>query len=388
MRNTYARGITISPVLTLAFGLFLALPACGGKEAPQAAPLPEVTVSQPLIEPVTDYLDFTGNAEASETVNLQARVSGFLTKVAFKDGDMVKQGSLLFEIEPEPYAEKAALAEAAVKAAEAELLRATLEYNRQADLVKQKAVAVAEVEKARALRDTAQARVEQAKSELAISKIQLSYTTILAPFDGRLDRRLKDPGNLVGSGEATLLTTIRKMDPIYAYFSINEKDLVRVRRPIKPGEQREIFAGIEGEDGYPHRGVIDFGSTSLDTSTGTLLLRGVFQNEPLGLMPKILPGMFVRLRVPVGKREQAVLVPERALGIDQGGRYVLVVGDQSVVDKRPVKTGALVRNLRVIEEGLSGEEQVIIAGLQQARPGSKVKPISAKQTSSAESAVK
>jgi RND family efflux transporter MFP subunit len=378
MMKAIANKQTRNCVALFCFVAAAAICAIGcGKEGPKAMPVPEVTVVQPAKQPVTDFLEFTGNAQASDTVQLQARVSGFLTKVNFKDGDWVKQGDLLFEIEPELYAARLALAEAAVVSAQAELLRATIEYNRQADLAKQKAVAVSEVDKWRAQRDSAQAKLDQAKSEVEIGRINLSYTQVRAPFDGRLDRKLKDAGNLVGAGEPTLLTTIYHMNPIYAYFSINEKDFVKVRAPRKDGDpaQAVVFAGTEGEDGYPHQGVIDFGSSSLDPNTGTLLLRGVFDNPAFAEMPKILPGMFVRLRVPVGQREQAVLVPDQALGVDQGGRYVLTVTSQEIVDKKPVKTGALVNGLRVIEQGLVGDESVIVAGLQQARPGAKVKPV-------------
>lgn len=350
---------------------------CGGKEGPKAAPVPEVTVTQPVKQPVTDYLEFTGNAQASEMVQLEARVSGFLTKVNFKDGDWVKRGDLLFEIEPEPYAAKLTLAQAAIVAADAELLRANIEYNRQADLAKQKAVAVSEVDKWRAQRDSAQAKLDQAKSEVVLAQIELGYTQVRAPFDGRVDRRLKDPGNLVGVGGPTLLTTIYRMDPIYAYFSINEKDLVKVRKPRMQidAEKLKVFGGIEGEEGYPHEGVLDFGSSALDPSTGTLLLRAVFDNPPFALMPKILPGMFLRLRIPVSQREQAVMVPDRSVGVDQSGRFVLVVTKEGIVDKKPVKTGVLQSGLRVIDEGLAGDEAIIVSGFQQARPGSKVKAV-------------
>ena len=352
------------------------LAACGGKEAPKTVPVPEVTVVQPSIEAVTDYLEFTGNAQASDMVELRARVSGFLTKVSFRDGEIVKAGDLLFEIEPEPYAAKLKLAEAQVIAAQAELQRANLEYNRQSELVKQKAVAVSEVEKWKAGRDAAQAKLDEARAQLELAKIQLGYTQIRAPFDGRIDRALKDPGNLVGVNEATLLSTIYRMNPIYAYFSINEKDFVKVRRPPEEGSKPiEVSLASEGEQGYPHVGSIDFGSSALDESTGTLLLRGVFDNPPFGVMPTILPGRFVRLQVPIKQRPSAVLIRERAVGVDQSGRYVLTVNAEGVVDKKPVKVGALVKGQRVVEEGLKGDEAVIVRGMQQARPGSKVKAI-------------
>ncbi len=379
MSNLRASAFTLfySWSCSLIAAVLLFLPACGGKGEQKSLPVPEVSTVKPTVQTVTEYLDFTGNTQATSAVQLEARIPGFLTKVNFKDGDWVKEGDILFEIEPDSYAAKLQLAEAAVAASQAELLRASSEYNRQLDLVKQKAVAVADVEKWKAQRDGAQAAVSQAEASLALAKIQYSYTQVRAPFDGRVDRRLKDPGNLVGVSGPTLLTTIYNMEPIYAYFSINEKDLVRVRRTEQQvGEKIPVAGAIEGESGYPHQGYIDFGSTSLDAGTGTMLLRGVFENPRTALvLPKILPGMFMRLRVPVGERPQAVLVPEKAVGMDQGGRYVLVVDAQNTVNKMPVKGGTLIDGLLLIDEGLKGDEAVIVNGLQQARPGTKVKAI-------------
>jgi len=352
-----------------------ALSGCRGKAPAKQALLPVVTVAPPFKQPVTDYLEFTGNADASETVQLQARVSGFLTKAAFKDGDFVKQGDLLFEIEPEPYAAKVKLAQAAVAGAAAELQRATLEYNRQLDLVKKNAVAVADVEKWRAQRDNAQAALDQNQAQLDIANIDLSYTQVRAPFDGRVDRRLKDPGNLVGAGEATLLTTIYHVLPIYVYFSINEKDLVKIRQRPAASDKPVVFGAIEGDQGYPMQGYIDYAASAVDPGTGTLQLRAVFENPAMGRLPKVLPGMYVRLRLPVNQRPEALLVPDAAIGVDQAGSYVLVAGADDLVDKKPVTTGARAGELRVIESGLNGDERVVVNGFQQARPGSKVKPV-------------
>jgi RND family efflux transporter MFP subunit len=372
---TNSLSILVQPTLFLLVGAAF-LSGCGDK-ASTPLPIPEVTTALPVKQPVTDYLEFTGNAQGSAVVDLKARVSGFLTKVNFQDGDLVKEGDLLFEIEPEPYAAGVKLAQAQVGSAQAELQRATLEYNRQLELIKKNAVSVSEVEKWKAQRDAMQASLEKSQAQLEQAQIEYGYTQIKAPFDGRVDRRLKDTGNLVGAGEATLLTTIYRTNPIYVYFSINEKDLVKVRRPKTKNsvEKQVIYAEIEGEEGFPHKGRVDFGATAVDTSTGTLLLRAVLENPRFGMMPKILPGMFVRLRAPVAERPEAILVPDRSIGMDQSGRFVLAAGQGDVVDKKPVKTGALVGSLRVIEEGLNGDERIIVSGMQQARPGSRVKPV-------------
>lgn len=351
----------------------LAFIACNKTDTEKSVTLPEVVVKSVETQTVTDYLEFTGNTAASSVVELRARVSGILTKVNFKDGDIVKEGDVLFEIEPETYAAKLALTEAQLVATQAELQRASQEYSRYAELVKQRAVAVSEVEKWKAQRDAAQARFDEAKARVELAKIEFSYTKVIAPFDGRVDRSLKDPGNLVGATEATLLTTIYRMNPIYAYFSINEKDLVKVREPNSNRANSKVEMTTEGEAGYPYLGVIDFGSSSLDTSTGTLLIRGVFHNPSFGMLPKIIPGMFVRLRVPVKERSDAILVPEQSIGVDQGGEFVLTVEEGDIVNKRPIKTGALVNSKKVIEQGLSPDAKVITSGLQRVRPGMKVR---------------
>lgn len=343
-------------------------------------PPPEVTVGRPQQRPVTDYLLVTGNTQAAETADLRARVEGFLASVHFNDGDVVKKGDLLFVIEPRPYEAKVRLSKANVAASEAKLLRANQEHERQLRLLRENATAGSEVERWKAERDAAIANLDETRANAELAELNLAYTRILAPFDGRIDRRLKDPGNLVGAGEKTLLATLSRMSPIYAYFTLSERDLFRIngrKEGRKPGltYKAPIFLGTEGEDGYPIEGQLDFSATSLDPGTGTLLIRAVFDNPVSGKVPRLLPGMFVRLRIPVRSRENAVVLPERALATDQGGRYVLVVNDQNVAEHRPVKAGELAEGLRVIEEGLKGDEWVILSGIQRARPGSRVTPV-------------
>jgi RND family efflux transporter MFP subunit len=349
-------------------------------------PPPEVTVSRPVQEAVTEYLELTGNTQAIEQVALVGRVEGFLTSINFKDGDIVKKGDLLFVIEPPPYEAKVKLAGANLAASQARLLRAGLEYNRQQQLIKQNATSQATVEQWQAERDAAEADVQQNKANLELARISLSYTQVRAPFHGRIDRHLVDPGNLVGSGQATQLANIYRVDPIYAYFSISERELVRIlarererhkEDPKRKDEETPVYLGIEGEEGYPHEGRFDFASTSLDPGTGTLLMRGIFSN-PFSSgrgAPAILPGMFVRIRIPVHVRKHALLVSERALGVDQGGRFVLVVNAQNVVEQRSVSVGQAEDGMRVIKEGLQGDESVVVNGIQRARPGATVKPV-------------
>jgi membrane fusion protein, multidrug efflux system len=350
-----------------------------------APPPPKVTVTLPLVQPLTEYLELTGNTQAIETVQLKARVKGFLTQIGFKDGDVVKKDATLFVIEPPPYEAKVKLAEANVASAKARLLRASQEYRRQEQLIKQSATSQSEVEKWQAEQDAAQASLDEARANLDIAKINLGYTVIKAPFLGRVDRHLVDLGNLVGSGEATLLSTIYRLDPIYAYFNINEKDLVRAMEKDKEDGKRDlapfpVYLAIEGEEGYPHKGKLDFAATAVDTSTGTLLLRGIFDNPLQGGIPKMLPGMFIRVRIPLDTIPEALFVSERSLGVDQGGAYLLVVNDKDVVEQRSVRIGRRVKGMRAIMEGLKKEDRVVVNGIQRARPGAHVTPVQQEET--------
>lgn len=343
-------------------------------------PPPEVTVSPPAVQPLTEYLELTGNTVAIDKVELRARVPGFLAKIGFKDGDVVDKGATLFIIEPEPYEAKVNLSVANVASAEAKLMRADQEYKRQQQLIKEKATSQSEVEKWRAQRDAAQAGLDEARANLEIARINLGYTVMKAPFQGRVDRHLVDVGNLVGTGEATLLSTIYRLDPMYAYFNINERDLVRLMLKDQQNSARDpsptpVYLGIEGEKGYPHKGRLDFAATAVDTSTGTLLVRGIFDNPIKGHVPKMLPGMFVRIRIPVDTRDGVFFVTDRAIGVDQGGPYLLVVNAENVVEHRSVRMGPLVEGMRAVLEGLQKEDRVVVNGLQRARPGVKVTPV-------------
>ena len=378
-RSSLRAMLGLAPVVVL----FALAGGCGQKENKFAPPPPpQVTVSRPLEKPVTDYLELTGNTQAVDQVELQARIEGFLTSIHFKDGDFVRKGDLLFVIEQAQYQAKLEEAQGRLAAAEAQVLRANQEYERQLGLFAENATSKSEVERWKAQRDAAQASVEEAKANLELAKINLGYTRVMAPFDGRMDRHLVDPGNLVGAGKPTPLAYITRLDPIYAYFSVNERDLIRImkkgRGEGKPVAQvtLPVYLGIAGEEGYPHEGRFDFASSSVDPNTGTLLLRGVFSNPKIGAAPpRLLAGMFARIRIPVDVRDRALLVSERALGVDQAGRYLLVVNDQNVVEQRSVKVGALIEGMRVIEEGLKGDEWVVVDGIQRARPGAKITPV-------------
>jgi RND family efflux transporter MFP subunit len=374
------QGIALSGFWRLFWGLLLTVslfPAgCGEKSTYAPPPPPKVTVSQPLKRPVTDYLEFTGNTQAINTVTLRARVQGYLEKVFFKDGERVKEGMVLFLIQQNTYEAQLAQAEAQILQQQANLDHAIIETERYSRLVKLKAAAQTDYDNWRFQQDSYRAAVVAAKANRDLAKLNLGYTKVTAPFSGRIDRRLVDPGNLVGAGEFTPLVQISQIDPIYVYFNINEKDLFRVigesGKSVEQAtkEKLPVLLGLVNEPGYPYRGHLDFSAISVTPSTGTLLLRGIFPN-PSGL---ILPGLFARVRVPLARERQALMVPQVAVGFDQQGAYVLVVDENQVAQRRGVTLGTQVEAFRVIEDGLKESEWVVTNGLLRAIPGRKVSP--------------
>ena len=354
---------------------------CEKKNQYAAPPPPSVTVAGPIQKDVTDYLEFTGTTQAVASVDIRARVQGFLQSVHFKDGAVVKKGDLLYIIDPATYQASVDKAEGDLAAKKAQFDRAEVEYQRNLRLIKENATSERDLNNSKASRDTAKADVAVATANLENAKINLGYTTIRAPLDGKIGRSQVDVGNLVGAGEYTLLTTIKKYNPIYAYFTLNEHDLLTVmkmsRRENNKTPETEhvpVFLGLANDTGYPHQGELDFADLGVDQSTGTMLLRGVFKNP---YPPPIIPGLFVRLRVPLGIHSNALLVSERAIGTSQQGKYILVVNEENTVEARPVQLGALDGGFREIVQGLKADDRVIVNGMQRARPGSKVNPTSA-----------
>ena len=363
----------VLPVWLIVLVLFLS--GCGEKPKQQPPPPPKVTVAQPVQRMVTDSLEIPGNSQAIYTVQLVARVAGYLEKVLFQDGQFVKQGQQLFLIQQNTYQDNLQQAEAAVLQFRAQLTYAEAQFNRYSNLVLEKAGSQSDVDNWRFQRDTAQANLRSAEAQRSLAQLNLSYTDVRAPFDGRMDRRLKDPGNLVGAGENTILAQINQVDPIYVYFNISDVDVARLLKTTRgiPGlattQKWPVYAGMPNEEGYPHRGYLDFAAISLTPTTGTLLVRGIFPNSN----GQILPGLFARVRLPL-EQKPAFLVPEVAIGHDQQGSYVFVVNEKNVVERRSVKTGPTVDSLRAIDEGLKGTERVIVNGLLRAAPGRQVTP--------------
>jgi RND family efflux transporter MFP subunit len=364
--------------------LMYVVAGCGPTAPPVAeTPPPPVTVSQPVAREIIDQDDYEGRIGSTETVDVRARVKGYLDKVNFQAGQVVKPKDLLYEIDPRPYQESLHAAEAQLAGADAALDLAKKEYARTLSLVRSKAASREELDVwlgkqgvAKAERLKAQAAVEQAKLDLGFTKIE-------APIYGKISRTQVTAGNLVNAGGGeTLLTTITSVDPIYVYFDVDERALMRYRKhfqknaPKRDGEPSvkelkiPVYVGLEGEQGYPHKGVLDFADNRVNPSTGTIQVRGVLPN-PNRIMDS---GMRARVRVPVSDPQKSLLVTERAVGTDQGLRYVYVVNDQNIVERRDVKLGRVSDGLQIVQDGVKPEDWIIVNGIQRVRDGAKVEP--------------
>jgi RND family efflux transporter MFP subunit len=360
----------------LVLGCSLGLAGCARRpsEAPTPAP-PPVSVSYPVEREVTDHADFTARTAAVDSVEVRAHVWGYLDKVNFKEGALVKKGDVLFELDPRPYQALLDQAKAKVRQAEAQLRFSESDYERNLGLMRSRAVARADMERIEASRDTALANLAADKALVVSRDLDLLYTKVTAPVSGRVSRYAVTVGNLVQSGDqggGTLLTTIVSVDPMYAYFDVDERTVLRVKRLIREGKagtpdavEVPLWLGLADEDGHPHRGTVDFVDNQVNPRTGTQRVRGVFPNKD----ELISPGYFARVRVPIGAPHKALLISDRALDTDQGQKIVYVVGKDSRVASRPVRLGALHNGLREITDGLRPGERVIVNGLQQVRPG-------------------
>ncbi|MGD8441786.1 MAG: efflux RND transporter periplasmic adaptor subunit [Holophagae bacterium] len=350
--------------------------ACRGTPETAAPPPPEVIVATPVQRDVTVFSEFTGTTEARRSVEVRARVQGLLESIEFEPSSFVRAGDVLFIIEPAPYRAQRDRAEAGLESAEAGLARAESDLDRLEQAVKTNAVSQQEVTRARAERDQASAAVLQAQTTLTNAEIELGYTTVASPIDGMISRNFVDVGNLVGAGEPTLLATVRQIDPIYAYFDVSER-LIASLLATSGGHKGPASEGqipitlVLKETGYEVEGTVDAIDNTVDPATGTMQVRGIFPNSDA----LVLPGFFVHVRLPGKLLAGALLVEETALGTDLGGRYLMIVGDGNVVEKRYVEPGPLEEDMmRVVLDGVEPGERYVSKGLQRARPGMPVTP--------------
>lgn len=367
----------------ICFLVLTSVVGCENSKPPMAEPPPPpVTVSLPVAKDVTDYDEYEGRITAIPIVEVRARVRGHLVKINFEDGQIVKQGDLLFEIDPRTYQADLQGAEAQKSAADAAHKVAEATAQRDARLVGTGAVSRQDYEVSVGKQAVSLADIRKAEAAIARAKLDLEFTKITAPISGKIGKAQVDVGNLVNaSGGETLLTTITAVDPIYVYFNVDERALLRYRRdPNRNKERKEgitlkdlkipVEIALEGESDYPHKGVLDFADNRVDPKTGTIQVRGVFANADRLLDS----GMRARVRVPVSAPYKALLVTDRAIGTDQDLKYVYVVNAEKVAKRRDVKLGRFKDGLRVIEKGLQPDEQVIVNGIQSVRPEMKVDP--------------
>jgi len=356
----------------------LVLSACGEDNHYVAPPPPKVTVAAPTKQAVTRYLELTGNTVAINSADLVARVAGFMQDILYQDGAVVTKGTPLFTIEPKPYDVKLQQAQAAEASAQATLKQAQADFDRQSSLVASQSVSRATYDQATANRDAAQGSLDQARANTQLAQLNYDYAHVSAPFDGVVTARQVSVGQFVGgSGSPTVLATIVQIDPIYVTFNISERDVLHLREVMaKRGISRDdlmqvpVEIGLQTETGYPHSGHFNYAAPEVNASTGTLPARAIFANADRTL----LPGYFVRVRIPVDDQPDALLVPDTALGSDQSGRYLLVLNKDNVVEHRNVQIGPVINGLRVIDDGLKADDRVVVAGVLRAIPGQKVDP--------------
>jgi RND family efflux transporter MFP subunit len=359
------------------------IPSAPPAAAATPAQLPQATQPIPVVTPrmqsVKDYLEIEGNAQSVNAVKLIARVEGYLEKIHYEDGQFVKKDDLLFTIQQDQYKDQLQQAQAQLLTAQASLTYAKTELVRYSKLVKQDAATQTEVDHWTFERASAEASLLNAQAQLALAKLNLSYTEVKAPFDGIVGKHLIDPGNVVGGGgQQTALAEITQLDPIYVVANLSEQQVLQVRQNLN--QHRLTFAdlrkvpvdvALSDQSGYPLQGTIEYVSPGIDPTTGTLLVRGILANPNRTL----LPGFFIKMRLPMGRVDvNALLVPDRSLQEDQGGRYVLVVGKDDVVEQRYVQPGQLDGALRVINSGLKPDDRVVVGDLWRVTPGTKVTP--------------
>jgi len=363
--------LTLSALLISSF-----LTGCGKRAQPAAPPPPTVSVIQPVAREVVEWDEYIGRLESPETVEVRARVSGYLDKVHFKEGKEVKKGDLLFTIDPRPYQAEFDHANAEYERAVSQTDLAKNDFERAKRLIATKAISEEDYDTKSKTYTAAQAAVRSAKATLDSAKLNLEFTQIHAPIDGRISRAVVTEGNLISSGVAgsgaTLLTTIVSLNPLYLYGDADERSVLKYlhlrREGTRVSARDELIPaemGLADEAGFPRKGYMDFVDNRIDPGTGTMRARGVFSNADHSLSP----GFFGRIRIPGSGKYPALLIPDRALGSDQAQKFVYVVNAEKKVEFRPLKIGPMIDGLRVVKEGLKPGEQIVIEGLMRVRPG-------------------
>jgi multidrug efflux system membrane fusion protein len=362
-----------------------ALVGCARRQPEAASPPPPVIPVSEIVErEITDYVDFTGRTEAIQLVDIRPRVTGYLVKMPFREGSEVKQGDLLFEVDPRPYQAQLDQAEGQVKLAEAQLKLARVTYQRDQNIAKTPgAISLQQLDQDQAAVEQAEAQLKAFRASLEVFKLNLDFTKVTSPIDGQVSRYYLTLGNLVNQDQ-TLLTTVVSLDPLYAYFDVDEPTVLRIRKAINEGTIKRyqegtipVYMGLQGEEGYSHQGTLNFVNNQVNPATGSILVRGIFPNPiPSSGATRVLsPGMFVRVRLPIGQPHSAVLVIDRAIASDQGLKYVYVLTADNKIEYRRITTGALQDDgLRVISAGLKPKEWVVVGGLQQVRPRMQIQP--------------
>jgi RND family efflux transporter MFP subunit len=352
----------------------LVLSSCGPRPAP-GPPAPKVKVVQPVAREITEWDEYTARLDAVDSVEVRPRVSGYLQSTHFREGAIVQKGDLLFSIDPRPYEAALHRAEADVALAKSRLALAQKNFARAADLIASHAISKEESDIRESNLRQAEASVEEAQATMAATKLDVEFTRVSAPVGGRVGRKLVTEGNLINGGvgtQGTLLTTIVSLDPIYAYFEADEGSLLKYNRLARTGERpssrdykNPVHVALADETGFPHEGVMDFVDNQVDRGTGTIVGRALLPNPDLSL----IPGLFARLRLPGSGQYRAILLPDEAIGSDQAQKFVFVVDGESKAQYRTVKIGPLVDGLRVVRDGVTPEDWVVVAGLQRVRPG-------------------
>ena len=362
--------------------IFAAWLVAGCREKPQAPPPPQVTVAPVIEREVADWDEFTGHFEAVNAVDVRPRVSGFVKRVAFAEGALVREGDVLFTIDPRPYEAEVARSEAVLEQVRTRKALAEMELDRAQKLVASQAISREELDARTSGRAEGDAAIRAADAALRVARLNLEWTDVRAPISGRVSRAEVTPGNLVQAGPpaATLLTTIVSLNPIYVYFDSDEQAYLRyMRARSQQHGGASVSVGLANETGYPHQGTLNFIDNRIDRNAGTVRVRAVLDNG----QHMFTPGLFARVRVTGGERRRLAMVQDQSIGTDQDRKFVLVLKPDNTLEYRAVSIGRVVDGLRAIEKGVAAGERVVINGMMRVRPGIRVSPVSASMVAEA-----